>query len=205
MSRRGGGEGLSWCSRWTGVRRDDSMTGMQAIAPDPLISELWLTGTGIDDGVLSDASIAIRLRGEQTFTLRTLLRLGERVGEAGLPHSTLTDAVSVASLAVSSLMLQSMPAGMPRPVMIERMEEANAKSKSMAQDRGGWSLARMTLGHVSYALWHRSHTLGFVAHADVGDRVLAAWGTGGFPPELLHVQLVEVESLPQPPPRDRPV
>ena len=159
-----------------------------------MASELWVTGTGIDDGVLSDASIEIRLSGKQTFTLRTLLRLGERVGEAGLPHSTLTDAVSVASLAASSLMLQSIPAGLPRPEMIRRVEEADAESKSMARDRGCWSLARMTLEQVSYALWHRSHALGFVAHADLGDRVLAAWGTGSLPPELLHVQLVEVPS-----------
>lgn len=183
------------------------MTDMHAIAPDPLASELWATGTGTDHGVLSDASIEIRLPGEQTLTLRTLLRLGERVGEAGIAHSTLTDTVSVASLAASSLMLQSIPAGLPRPEMIKRVEEADAESKSMASDRGCWSLARMTLGHISYALWHRSHALGFVAHADLGDRVLAAWGTGSFPSELLQVQLVEVGSLPQPadrPHRDRP-
>jgi hypothetical protein len=183
------------------------MTDMQAIAPDPLASELWATGTGTDHGVLSDASIEIRLPGEQTFTLRTLLRLGERIGEAGLPHSTLTDTVSVASLAASSLMLQSIPAGLPRPEMIKRLEEADAESKSMASDRGCWSLARMTLGQVSYALWHRSHALGFVAHADLGDRVLAAWGTGSLPPELRQVQLVEVRSLPNPAGRttwDRP-
>jgi hypothetical protein len=117
------------------------MIHMLAVAPDPWISESTLTGTGTDDGVPSDASIEVRLSSEQTLTLRTLVRLGERIGSAGLPHGTMTDAVSVAALAVSSLMLQAIP-----------------------------------------------------AHADLGDRVLAAWGTGDLPPVLHHMQLVELPS-----------
>jgi hypothetical protein len=169
------------------------MIHMLAVAPDPWISESTLTGTGADDGVPSDASIEVRLSNEQTLTLRTLVRLGERIGGAG-PYSTMTDAVSVAALAASSLMLQAIPAGLPRAETIKLMNEADTDSKKLAHDRGGWSLASMAIGDASYALWHRSHSLGFIAHADLGDRVLAAWGTGDLPPVLHHMQLVELPS-----------
>lgn len=74
------------------------------------------------------------------------------------------------------------------------MDEADTDAKNLARDRGGWSFAAMTLGGVSYTLWHRSHRLGFIAHADLGDRVLAAWGTGELPRAIHHVQLMELPS-----------
>lgn len=170
------------------------MSHMLAIAPDPWIAETKVTGTGTDDGIPSDASIEIRLPSGQTFTLRTLVRLGERIGTAGVPYGTMTDASSVAALAARSLMLHAILPGQPRADRIRMMDEADTDAKNLARDRGGWSFAAMTLGGVSYTLWHRSHRLGFIAHADLGDRVLAAWGTGELPRAIHHVQLMELPS-----------
>lgn len=62
------------------------------------------------------------------------------------------------------------------------------------RDRAAWAFAPLVLAHVTYALWHRPLAGGFVAHADFGDRVLAAWGNGDLPSELLRMQLVDVSS-----------
>jgi hypothetical protein len=56
----------------------------------------------------------------------------------------------------------------------------------------------MVLDGTSFALRFRILGQGFVAHADLGDCVVAAWGTGALPPELNRVQKVESASLPRP-------
>jgi hypothetical protein len=168
------------------------MINMLAVVPDPWITESKVTGTSSDDGVLSDASVEVRLSDDQRFTLRTLVRLGERIGSAGSLHGTMTDAASVAALAASSLMLQVIPAGLPRDEMTKLMNAADTDSRALARDRAGWTFTPMVIGGATYALWHRSHTLGFVAHADLGDRVLAAWGTGDLPLVIHRMQLIEL-------------
>jgi hypothetical protein len=154
---------------------------MLAVVPDPWIAESKVTGTSSDDGVLSDASVEVRLSEDQKFTVRTLVRLGERIGSAGWPHGTMTDAASVAALAASSLMLQVIPAGLPRDEMIKRMNAADTDSRVLARDRAGWTFTPMLIGDATYALWHRSHPPGFMAYADLGDRVLAAWAPATCP------------------------
>jgi hypothetical protein len=169
------------------------MKHMLTLVPDPWIPETRVVGTGTDDGIPSDSSVEISISGgEQVFTLRTLIRLGQRLGSAGFPFQTMTDTVSVAALAASSLMLQAIPTGGPRDEITTLVEAADTESKAIAQDREGWSFVSMNLGEVSYALWHRSHRLGFIAHADLGDRVLAAWGPGDLPSVLNRVQLVQL-------------
>ncbi|MCS5717677.1 hypothetical protein N1027_05950 [Herbiconiux sp. CPCC 205763] len=162
---------------------------MLAIVPDPWIAETNVIGTGTDDGVPSDASIEVRSADRLLFTVRTLVRLGERVGSAGLPHGTVTDSVSIAALAASSLMLRAIPPGLPREDMMKRMDAADDTSQSLARDRGGWAFVPMDVAGTTYALWHRSHPLGFIAHADLGSHVMAAWGEGNIPPELSNMQL----------------
>ena len=61
------------------------MNQMLAVVPDPWIADSKVVGTGTDEGVPSDASIELHLWGGQSFTLRTLLRLGEQIGSAEWP------------------------------------------------------------------------------------------------------------------------
>ncbi len=150
-----------------------------------------MVSVGTDDGVPSDASIEVCSADGSTFTVRTLVRLGERIGGAGMPHGTMTDATSIAALTAGSLALEAVPAGLPRAEMIERMTTATADAEALARDRGGWAFVPTVLEGARYALWHRAHPLGFVAHADFGSRVMAAWGAGGLPAELLRLQLWE--------------
>jgi hypothetical protein len=165
---------------------------MLAVVPDPWIAESKVTGTGTDGGVPFDASIEVRSSEGLMFTVRTLVRLGECIGSAGLPHGTMTDPISVAALAASSLMLQAIPAGLPRKETMKLMNSAAADSQRLPRDRGGWTFVPLIIADVSYALWHRPHTLGFIAHADLGNQVLAAWGEGDLPTEILRTQLKEL-------------
>lgn len=170
------------------------MIVMLAIVPDPWVDGSRLSATGTDDGVLSDVSVDVPSSSGLTFTARTLVRLGERINSAGVPHGTMTDDISVAMLAAVSLMLQAIPAGLPRDETEKRNRAAEAEASIVAQDRGGWALAPLIVTDVTYALWHRRLNAGFVAHADLGDRVLTAWGTGDLPPELSRVQLMDLPS-----------
>jgi hypothetical protein len=59
------------------------MINILAGVPDSWIAKSKVTGTSSDDGVLSDASVEVRLSDDQKFTVRTLVRLGERIGSLG--------------------------------------------------------------------------------------------------------------------------
>jgi hypothetical protein len=61
---------------------------MLAIVPDPYVAQSTVSGTGTDDGVPSDVSLEVRSGGGMTFTVRTLLRLGESIGSSGWPQGT---------------------------------------------------------------------------------------------------------------------
>lgn len=106
------------------------MINMLAVVPDPWIAESKVTGTSSDDGVLSDVSVEVRLSDDQKFTVRTLVRLGERIGGAGSLHGTMTDAASVAALAASSLMLRPYPHPSAWPI-------STSDSVAAAQCMGG--------------------------------------------------------------------
>ncbi|MCS5716141.1 hypothetical protein NVV95_16465 [Herbiconiux sp. CPCC 205716] len=162
--------------------------GVLAIVPDPWVAGTRLIGTGSDDGVPSEASVEVRSATGSAFTVRTLVRLGERLGSGGHPHGTMTDAVSIAALAAGSLMLQAIPPGLPREETRKRMDAAAETSQSLARDRSGWAFLPMQLAGITYALWCRSHCSGFIAHADLGSHVMAAWGEGDVPPELSAMQ-----------------
>lgn len=168
------------------------MTGMTAIVPDPWVDGSKLTDTGDQDGVMADLSVSIPTSDGATFTIRTLVRLGERINNAGYQHGTMTDDISVATLAAVSRLLQAIPEGLTRKQMQERAQAAQEEAEAAAQDRAQWTLTAVALHGVQYALWHRSLAGGFAAHADLGDRLLIAWGGGSLPQELMHVQRVDL-------------
>ena len=170
------------------------MSAMLVIVPDPWSADSRVTSTATQDGVLSDVSVEIPSAQGPAFTVRTLELLGERISSAGSPYGILTDPISVATLAANSLMLHAIRPGLPREEAVGLMEAAAEESQAVARDRAGWSFAPMVMADVSYALWHRSLAGGFIAHADVGDRVLAAWGAGELPRALLRMQLIELPS-----------
>jgi hypothetical protein len=89
-------------------------------------------------------------------------------------------------------MLQAIPAGLPRDKARELIKAATSDSQALTRDQGEWTFAPLAIADISFALWHRSHPLGFIAHADLGDRVVAAWGEGNLPPEILRMQLMEL-------------
>jgi hypothetical protein len=170
------------------------MSAVLAIVPDPWIADSCVTSAVTQDGVLSDVSVEILSAEGLAVTVRTLELLRERTSSAGWPHGILTDPISVATLAANSLLLQSVPSGLPREDAMRLMDAANAESQAVASDRAGWAFAPMVIAGVPYALWHRSLAEGFIAHADLGGRVLAAWGPGDFPRTLLRMQLVDLPS-----------
>lgn len=131
---------------------------------------------------------------DQAFTVRTLELRGERISSAGSPHGILTDPISVATLAANSLMLHAITPGPPREEAVRLMAAADTESQAVARDRTGWTFAPMVMAGVSCALWHRSFASGFIAHADLGSRVLAAWGPGELPRALFRAQLIELPS-----------
>jgi hypothetical protein len=170
------------------------MSAMLAIVPDPWVADSKVISTGTNDGVLLDVSVEVPSAQGPAFTVRTLQLLGERINSAGWPHGIFTDPISVATMAANSLMLHSIPPGLPREEAIRLVEAADTQSQAVARDRAGWTFVPMMVGDVSYALWHRSLARGFIAHADLGDRVLAAWGAGDLPRTLLRMQLIELPS-----------
>lgn len=170
------------------------MASMRAVVPDPWIPNSCVVQTGNDDGVPSEISVEVpRPNGQQPFTVRTMVRLGERIGPGGRPHGTMTDSISVATQAGVALRLQAMPAGLPRADARSVIDVAEAESRALAQERGGWAFSPVVLDTISYALWYRPHPLGFIAHADLGDRVIAAWGAGDLPEAMGRLQLVDAQ------------
>ncbi|WP_127791843.1 hypothetical protein [Agromyces sp. LHK192] len=166
---------------------------MLTLVPDPQPPGTRVAGTGTDHGVRSEISVEVPLvDGGRVITLRTIARLGQRFTEDGSPHGVLTDAVSVANLAAVSWMLQTFPNGLPRPEFVTLMESIHAEADAVASDRGSWTATSATIAGADYALWHRPHGDGFIAHLDVGDRVMAAWGPGRLPSLLRRLQLVDL-------------
>ena len=175
------------------------MESMFAVVPDP-----WLPGSVVvagvnDDGVETDISISVRPGENQPpFTLRTLVRTGTRMHASGMVHGVATDATSIAGLAASSLLLQTFPTGLSRDDAKELQGAVIAQADTLARDHARWSYSPMELDGVAFALRFRILGQGFVAHADLGDCVIAAWGTGTLPSALKRVQKIESADLPRP-------
>jgi hypothetical protein len=175
------------------------MEGMLTIVPDPWIPGSVVVADGNDEGVETDISVSVTPGdGPPPFTVRTLLRTGTRIHASGLVRGVATDAVAIAHLAASSLLLQAIPSGLPPAETRSAMHASEAAADTLAQDHARWSFRPMVLDDTSFALRFRILGQGFVAHADLGDCVVAAWGTGALPPELNRVQKVESASLPCP-------
>ena len=175
------------------------MESMFAVVPDPWLPGSVVVADGNDDGDEMDISISIRPGEDQPpFTLRTLVRTGTRIHASGTVHDVATDATSIAGLAASSLLLQTFPAGLSRDDAKQLQRAVTAQADTLARDHTRWSYGPMELDGASYALRFRILGQGFVAHADLGDCVIAAWGTGTLPSELKRVQKVESAALPRP-------
>jgi hypothetical protein len=175
------------------------MDSMLAIVPDPLPTGSVVVADGNDDGMQTDISVSVGpLDGDEPFTVRTLLRSGTQISPSGVVHGVATDAVAIAHLAVASLLLQAIPSGQPSAETRSAMKAVESAADTLARDHNRWSFRAMDLGGVSYALGFRVLGQGFVAHADLGDCVVAAWGTGSLPSRLKRVQRIDSTSLPRP-------
>jgi hypothetical protein len=166
------------------------MVCMRAVVPYPVAPDIAVVGSGRSEGTTTDISVEIHPHASPPFTIRTLLRTGTRMGPRGFIHGEMTDAVSMASLAVTGLFLRSIPSGTPRQDAGQLVNTALAKADALARDHNGWSYTPMVLESVTYALRYRLLDQGFVAHADIGDSAIAAWGAGDLPEALGQVQRV---------------
>jgi hypothetical protein len=168
---------------------------VQVVVPDAPIFESSTTSTGMYNGTPNEASIRFYTPGsDQTFTVRTLVRLGEQMS-AGHPGGVMTDAISIAALAARSLAIETLCEGVPREEIAAAVAAAHDEADSVAAVRASWTATPMVLDGVSYALWHRAYHGGFIAHADVGDSVIAAWGQRDFPVEMGHMKRITVTGL----------
>jgi hypothetical protein len=175
------------------------MEGMFAIVPDPMVPGSVVVGGGHDDGVEAEVSVSVPTGDEQApFTLRTLLRTGTRIHPSGVVMGTATDAVSIAGMAATGLLLQTLPTGLSRSEAKDHHAAVVAQADTLARDHERWSFRAVDLGGTSYALRFRILGQGFIAHADLGDCVVAAWGTGALPDALRRVQKLESGSLSRP-------
>ena len=148
---------------------------MLATVIDPLTAPLSVTGFGIYDGAPHDASIRFHEpHDEENFTIRTTLRTGERM-KGGRPSGVMNDASSLRSSAAVSLALEAIPARLSREERIAAVEAAYADAAA-ASEGNDWSFTPASLNENEYVLWYRSYKGGFIAHADMGAFVIAAWG-----------------------------
>ncbi|WP_219812678.1 hypothetical protein, partial [Rathayibacter sp. AY1E4] len=58
------------------------------------------------------------------------------------------------------------------------IEEVEARSLALAQDRDGWTVSILSVDGIDYALFSRTIPEGTIAHADLGWAVIAMWSTG---------------------------
>jgi hypothetical protein len=169
---------------------------MFAIVPDPWLPGSVVVANGNNNGVEMDFSVSIRIEGEQPFTARTLVRTGTRMHSSGLVHGVATDAVDIAGMAATGLLLETFPSGLPRDEAKSQLEHVVAQAQTLARDSVRWSFRPVILDDVAFALRFRVLGQGFVAHADFGDCVMATWGTGPLPPELQRVKRVHSNVVP---------
>lgn len=139
--------------------------------------ELWTTthGAGTDE----DTTIAID-RGSDVArcSVRTMVRPGTRVGPRGHVHGMVTDPVTIASLAAGCLLLGTLPTDSRKRDGVAVIEEVEARSLALAQDRDGWTVSILPVDGIDYALFSRTIPEGTIAHADLGWAVIAMWSTG---------------------------
>ena len=153
---------------------------MQTVIPHAEEGPWSITSAGSGgDGTIEDLTITID-RGPEMgcYSIRTMRRTGTRVGPRSSVHGQVTDTVATAALAVGCLLLEVIPASLHRHETIAAMDQADARSRALAQDRDGWSVATLTLDNVDYALFTRAIPEGNVAHADLGWATIAMWSSG---------------------------
>jgi len=158
--------------------------------------EPWTTthGAGTDE----DTTIAVD-RGPETArcVIRTMVRPGTRVGPHGHVHGVVTDPVTIASLAAGCLLLETLPAEPGERDGITVIEEVEARSLFLAQERSEWSVSVLPVDGIDYALFSRSIPEGTIAHADLGWAVIAMWSKGGvYDGPLQRAEIDPSEHLP---------
>ncbi|MWV51618.1 hypothetical protein GRS96_20345 (plasmid) [Rathayibacter sp. VKM Ac-2803] len=85
--------------------------------------------------------------------------------------------MTIASLAAGCLLLSVLSAG-PQSDGIAVIEEVEARSLALAQERAEWTVSILAVDGIDYALFSRSIPEGTIAHADLGWGVIAMWSSG---------------------------
>ncbi|PPH30335.1 hypothetical protein [Rathayibacter sp. AY1F9] len=168
---------------------------MRALVP---VSDPWsVDGSGrTDDGPVDDLSVRAERDGG-SYSVRTLRLTGVRLGPRGSVHGVVTDPVATAALAIGSLLLSAIPAGLPGDRTRAAMVAAEARAQQLAADRPAWDVSALPLDGIDYALFTRTLPEGAVAHADLGWAVVALWSTGPLPRGPFHLLDIPDEPVPR--------
>jgi hypothetical protein len=126
-----------------------------------------IVGGGEDDGRPVETSVAF-----DGVVLRTLERTGTRMVR-GVVLGTRTDRVSIAALAVESLLLQTTVFAGSRAENRAALEATLSRAAVVAATGGDWE--PLHVDGTDFALWTTRLDSGFAATADLGPCVLAAW------------------------------
>lgn len=116
-------------------RRRESDEGVRALVP---VSDPWsVDGSGrTNDGPVDDLSVRAERDGG-SYSVRTLRLTGVRLGPRGSVHRVVTDPVATAALAIGSLLLSLISAGLPvdrtRAAMVAAVEAGSGAGRRPAR------------------------------------------------------------------------